>query len=107
MARYSSPNFQMTVKSEAWIPLVASRTPRPRPKSPAQPSCRSTCCTASAYVIETSDVCRVVLITRIELEVQSETHVAQKPVTACRRSLGTSPASGSGAALAGAAANGR
>ena len=38
---------------------------------------------AFMYEIETSDVCTVVLSTRIELETVSETADEQKPMNAC------------------------
>merc|ERR1719331_780470 len=82
--RMSAPYFQRTVKKRPWKPLEMSLVPRPRKRRPVTPSLAMTIFAASTYPMGTVDVCVVVLRTRTELEMVSETAVAEKPMMAER-----------------------
>ena len=64
------------------IPLVAILVLRPRPKRPKTPSFCSITHTASGQVIFSVQVCLVVLMTLIELEIESEITEHTKPIAA-------------------------
>lgn len=77
--------LQAILKITPWIPFVSNLVLSPLNINPLSPSFLITSWNACLYVIWISLVCLMVLMTRIEFEIVSDTRVQVNPIVALRK----------------------